>query len=88
MTPVPSKIETVAPGSTIGIIGGGQLGRMLAIAAADLGYKCHVFAPDADPPAARVAAQFTRAAYDDSKRCAPRRGGMSPLRVRPLPAKR
>jgi 5-(carboxyamino)imidazole ribonucleotide synthase len=55
----------VAPGSTIGIIGGGQLGRMLAMAAAQLGYDCHVFAPDADPPAARVAAQFTRAEYDD-----------------------
>ena len=65
MTPVARKIETVAPGSTIGIIGGGQLGRMLAIAAAELGYECHVFAPDPDPPAARVAAQFTRAAFDD-----------------------
>ena len=55
----------VAPGSTIGIIGGGQLGRMLATAAAQLGFDCHVYAPDADPPAARVAARFTRAAYDD-----------------------
>jgi len=55
----------VSPGSTIGIIGGGQLGRMLAMAAAELGYYCHVFAPDADPPAARVAARSTRAAYDD-----------------------
>jgi len=55
----------IAPGSTIGIIGGGQLGRMLAMAAAELGYDCHVFAPDADPPAARVAARSTRAAYDD-----------------------
>ena len=55
----------VAPGSTIGIVGGGQLGRMLAIAAARLGYDCHIFAPEADPPAARVAARATRAAYDD-----------------------
>jgi 5-(carboxyamino)imidazole ribonucleotide synthase len=55
----------VAPGSTIGIIGGGQLGRMLAMAAARLGYDCHIFAPDADPPAARVAARATRAAFDD-----------------------
>ena len=55
----------VPPGSTIGIIGGGQLGRMLSMAAAELGYDCHVFAPDADPPAARVAARATRAAYDD-----------------------
>jgi 5-(carboxyamino)imidazole ribonucleotide synthase len=55
----------IAPGGTIGIIGGGQLGRMLAIAAAQLGYKCHVFAPDRDPPAGRVAATVTRAAFDD-----------------------
>ena len=47
----------VPPGSTIGIVGGGQLGRMLAIAAARLGYDCHIFAPEADPPAARVAAR-------------------------------
>jgi 5-(carboxyamino)imidazole ribonucleotide synthase len=55
----------VAPGSTIGIVGGGQLGRMLAIAAAQLGYKCHIFAPEEAPPATEVAAQFTRADYDD-----------------------
>ncbi len=55
----------IPPGSTIGIIGGGQLGRMLAMAAARLGYDCHIYAPDADPPAARVAARSTRAAYDD-----------------------
>ena len=55
----------VAPGSTIGIIGGGQLGRMLSIAAAQLGYKCHIFDPHENPPAAQIAATFTRAAYDD-----------------------
>jgi 5-(carboxyamino)imidazole ribonucleotide synthase len=55
----------VAPGATIGILGGGQLGRMLAIAAAQLGYKCHVYAPDEAPPAAEVAAAFTRGDYDD-----------------------
>lgn len=55
----------IPPGSTIGIVGGGQLGRMLSVAAARLGYKCHVFAPGADPPAAHVAAGVTRAAYDD-----------------------
>ena len=55
----------IAPGSTIGIVGGGQLGRMLAIAAAQLGYQCHIFAPEADPPASDVAAASTRAAYDD-----------------------
>ena len=48
--------EHLAPGSTIGIVGGGQLGRMLAMAAARLGYECHVYAPDEAPPAAEVAA--------------------------------
>ena len=57
---------TIAPGSTIGIVGGGQLGRMLSVAAAQLGYRCHVFDPHEHPPAADVAAYFTRAAYDDS----------------------
>jgi len=57
---------TLAPGSTIGILGGGQLGRMLAIAAAQLGYRCHVYAPDETlPPAAEVAAEFTRGHYED-----------------------
>jgi 5-(carboxyamino)imidazole ribonucleotide synthase len=55
----------IPPGSTIGIIGGGQLGKMLAVAAAQLGYKCHVFEPGAAPCAADVAAQFTQAAYAD-----------------------
>jgi 5-(carboxyamino)imidazole ribonucleotide synthase len=57
---------TVAPGSTIGIIGGGQLGRMLSVAAAQLGYRTHIFAPDADPPAGHVAAGVTRGDYDDT----------------------
>ncbi|HEX8214698.1 MAG TPA: 5-(carboxyamino)imidazole ribonucleotide synthase [Allosphingosinicella sp.] len=55
----------VRPGSTIGIVGGGQLGRMLAVAAAQLGYKCHIYAPDEDPPAAEVAACFTRGTFED-----------------------
>jgi len=53
------------PGSTIGIVGGGQLGRMAALAAARLGYRVHVFTPEADSPAAQVAARTTQAAYDD-----------------------
>jgi 5-(carboxyamino)imidazole ribonucleotide synthase len=56
---------TLPPGSTIGIVGGGQLGRMLAMAAAQLGYKCHIYAPDEAPPAAEVAARFTRGAWED-----------------------
>ncbi len=54
------------PGSTIGILGGGQLGRMTAMAAARLGYKCHIFTPEPDSPAAQVAAATTVAGYDDA----------------------
>jgi 5-(carboxyamino)imidazole ribonucleotide synthase len=53
------------PGSTIGIIGGGQLGRMSAIAAARLGYRAHIFVPEADSPASQVSAAVTVGAYDD-----------------------
>ena len=56
---------SIPPGSTIGIIGGGQLGRMLAIAAARLGYKSHIFDPHESPCATHVAAAHTRAAFDD-----------------------
>ena len=55
----------IAPGTTIGILGGGQLGRMLAIAAAPLGYRCHIFSPEPGGPAAQVSAAETVAAYDD-----------------------
>ncbi len=52
-------------GSTIGILGGGQLGRMLSVAAARLGLKTHIFEPGANPPAADVAHAVTTASYDD-----------------------
>jgi 5-(carboxyamino)imidazole ribonucleotide synthase len=55
----------IAPGGTIGIIGGGQLGRMLALAAAPLGFKVHIFDPHARPCAADVSHAFTRAGFDD-----------------------
>ena len=55
----------IARGATIGILGGGQLGRMLALAAAPLGYRCHIFSPEPDGPAAQVSAAETVAAYDD-----------------------
>ena len=55
----------VAPGSTIGIIGGGQLGWMMALAAARLGYRCHIYDPHEAPCAADVSANFTRGAFDD-----------------------
>ncbi|RWL80489.1 MAG: 5-(carboxyamino)imidazole ribonucleotide synthase [Mesorhizobium sp.] len=58
---------SLAPGSTIGIIGGGQLGRMLAMAAARLGYRIVVLEPQADCPAAQVANRQIVAAYDDPK---------------------
>jgi 5-(carboxyamino)imidazole ribonucleotide synthase len=54
------------PGATIGILGGGQLGRMLAMAAARLGYRTHVFEPG-DAPAAQVATDWTRAEYSDGR---------------------
>jgi 5-(carboxyamino)imidazole ribonucleotide synthase len=55
----------IAPGAVIGILGGGQLGRMTALAAARLGYSCHVFCPEADSPAFQVAAAHTVAPYED-----------------------
>jgi 5-(carboxyamino)imidazole ribonucleotide synthase len=53
------------PGSTLGILGGGQLGRMLALAAARLGFDVAVLEREADSPAGRVAAQLLVGAYDD-----------------------
>lgn len=57
--------DVLAPGSTIGIIGGGQLGRMLSVAASRLGFQCHIFEPGAQPPAGQVAQQVTTASYED-----------------------
>ena len=56
---------TLKPDATIGILGGGQLGRMLALAAARLGFKCHVFSPDPDSPAFDVVQHATCADYAD-----------------------
>ncbi|MSP79469.1 MAG: 5-(carboxyamino)imidazole ribonucleotide synthase [Rhodospirillales bacterium] len=55
------------PGSVLGVIGGGQLGRMTALAAARLGYRCHVFSPEADSPARQVAERATVAPYEDQR---------------------
>ena len=55
----------IGPGATIGILGGGQLGRMTALAAARLGYRVHVYAPERDNPTEQVCAAATHAAYDD-----------------------
>jgi 5-(carboxyamino)imidazole ribonucleotide synthase len=54
------------PGSTIGVLGGGQLGRMLALAAARLGFDAAILTPQADSPASRVAARTIVAPYDDA----------------------
>jgi len=53
----------IPPGSTIGIIGSGQLGRMLAIAAAEMGYHCHIYSPDMDAPAYEAAKTFTVSSF-------------------------
>lgn len=58
--------EPLAPGAVIGILGGGQLGRMLSVAASRLGFSTHIFEPGANPPAGQVAAQVTTADYDDA----------------------
>lgn len=53
------------PGSVIGILGGGQLGRMTALAAARFGYRCHIFTPETDAPASQVSAASTVADWTD-----------------------
>jgi 5-(carboxyamino)imidazole ribonucleotide synthase len=58
--------EPLVPGQTIGILGGGQLGRMLAMAAARLGFHVHIYEPGANPPAGEVARATTTAPYDDA----------------------
>jgi 5-(carboxyamino)imidazole ribonucleotide synthase len=66
MTSKPAAQGVLArPGDAIGILGGGQLGRMLALAAADLGLDVHVFTPENDSPASRVARKTWVAAFDD-----------------------
>lgn len=62
-----TEFPILQPGATIGILGGGQLGRMLAMAAAKLGMKTHIFCPDPKSPAFEVTPHKTIAAYDDKK---------------------
>ena len=61
-----ASTPVLEPGATIGILGSGQLGRMLALAAANLGFKCHIFAPDPHSPAFDVVHQTTCANYTDT----------------------
>ncbi|MGE0408088.1 MAG: 5-(carboxyamino)imidazole ribonucleotide synthase [Amphiplicatus sp.] len=63
---MPPKTDAlVKPNGVVGVLGGGQLGRMLALAAARLGLKTHIYAPEEDGPAMQVAACRTVAAYTD-----------------------
>lgn len=57
--------DMLQTGAVIGILGGGQLGRMLSVAASRLGFRTHIFEPGATPPAGHVADQVTTASYDD-----------------------
>lgn len=61
-TPQPKRVK---PGAAIGILGGGQLGRMLALAAAQFGYRTHIFCPEPDNPASQVSTKATFADYVD-----------------------
>ncbi len=61
--PLAQLDRPLAPGGTIGILGGGQLGRMIAVAAAQLGYRTHILAPDRESVAAQTASSLTRADY-------------------------
>jgi 5-(carboxyamino)imidazole ribonucleotide synthase len=65
MSPAQQTPPELAPGDTIGILGGGQLGRMLAMSAASLGLDVAIFCPEADSPASRVSADSFVAPYDD-----------------------
>ncbi|WP_281175159.1 5-(carboxyamino)imidazole ribonucleotide synthase [Devosia epidermidihirudinis] len=62
---MPHDLSPLPQGSTIGILGGGQLGRMLSLAASKLGMKTHIYCPDANSPAFEVTPHKTVAAYDD-----------------------
>lgn len=59
--------KPLAHGSVIGILGGGQLGRMLSVAASRLGYKTHIFEPTSNPPAGDVAFEITTAPYSNEE---------------------
>ena len=56
----------ILPGATIGIFGSGQLGRMMTLAAKQMGYRVHTYSPEADSPTGQVADREVVAAYDDA----------------------
>ena len=60
-------LKEIEPGSIIGILGGGQLGRMTVEAASKLGYQCHVFCQSEEEPAAQISRKVTVASFEDQK---------------------
>ena len=58
----------ILPGSTVGVLGSGQLGRMFAIAARRMGYRVHTYSPDYDTPTGQVADREFQGAYEDIER--------------------
>ncbi len=62
-----TRVEPFLPGAVIGVMGGGQLGRMFAIAARRMGYRVHTFSPEKDGPAAQLSDQATAASYHDEE---------------------
>ena len=61
-------MTAILPGATIGVLGSGQLGRMFAIAARELGYRIHIYSPDDDSPAGQIGDKEFSFAYDDLDR--------------------
>jgi hypothetical protein len=69
-------MDPILPGSAVGVLGSGQLGRMFAIAARQMGYRVHTFSPDTDTPTGQVADVEVTAAYDDLDRVRDFAGGV------------
>jgi 5-(carboxyamino)imidazole ribonucleotide synthase len=63
-----ARMEPILPGAAVGVLGSGQLGRMFAIAARQMGYRVHTYSPDSDTPTGQVADEEVSAAYDDLER--------------------
>src|SRR3954470_20181121 len=65
LSPHATSAAPVLPGSAVGVLGSGQLGRMFAIAARQMGYRVHTFSPDSDTPTGQVADVEISASYED-----------------------
>src|SRR4051812_49732759 len=63
-----SSMQSILPGATLGVLGSGQLGRMFAIAARQMGYRVHTYSPDSDTPTGQVADEEVSAPYEDLDR--------------------